>query len=223
MITKDYSAFFKELAKNNEKAWFHANKKRYETHVKMPFLALLEQLLDTLIQWDCRMVPDPKKAVFRINRDIRFSKDKSPYNTIMKAGFSPGGRKSELPGYYLGIDADQVHVGGGLFMASPEVLKKVRFSIAENIKGLENLVEDKNFKTTFGPLQGEKSKRLDKSLLAAAEKSDLIYHKQFYVFTKFPLSDFYGSTKLFDEVRKHFELVRPLNHYFDHVFQQQTQ
>lgn len=223
MITKEYSSFFKELAKNNEKTWFHANKKRYETSVKMPFLGLLEQLLDTLIQWDDRMVPDPKKAVFRINRDIRFSKDKSPYNTIMKAGFSPGGRKSEFPGYYLGIDAEQVHVGGGLFMASPEVLKKVRSSIAENIEGLVSLVEDKNFKSTFGSLQGEKSKRLDKSLLAAAEKSDLIYHKQFYVFTQFPMAKFYGSTQLFDEVIRHFTLVKPLNQYLDDILQQQTQ
>ena len=223
MITKEYSSFFKELAKNNEKAWFHANKKRYETHVKMPFLGLLEQLLETLIQWDDRMVPDPKKAVFRINRDIRFSKDKSPYNTIMKAGFSPGGRKSEYPGYYLGIDADQVHVGGGLFMASPEVLKKVRLSIAENIEGLVGLVEDKNFKSTFGTLQGEKSKRLDKSLMVAAQKSDLIYHKQFYVFTQFPLSNLYGSAQLFDEVLNRFELARPLNHYLNDILQQQTQ
>ena len=223
MITEDYSSFFKELAENNEKTWFHANKKRYETHVKMPFLAILEQLLDRLIQWDDRILPDPKKALFRINRDIRFAKDKSPYNTMMKAGFSPGGRKSEFPGYYLGIDAEQVHVGGGLFMASPEVLKKVRIHIANNMEGLVKLAEDKNFTSTFGTLQGEKSKRLDKTLLSAAEKSELIYHKQFYVFTQFPIAAFYGSTQLFDEITKHFTLVRPLNQYLDCVFQQQTQ
>lgn len=218
MITEEFGSFFKALAKNNEKAWFHANKKRYETDVKIPFLALLEQLLDTLVQWDDRIIPDAKKAVFRINRDIRFSKDKSPYNIMMKAGFSPGGRKSEFPGYYLGIDAEQVHVGGGLFMVSPELLKKVRTHIANDAEGLVRLVEAKNFKTTFGALQGERSKRLDKSLVTAAEKCDLIYHKQFYVFTKFPISDFYGTTQLFDEIIKHFELVRPLNQYLKDVF-----
>ena len=218
MITEEFGSFFKELAENNEKAWFHANKKRYETDVKMPFLALLEQLLDRLVQWDDRLIPDPKKAVFRINRDIRFSKDKSPYNTMMKAGFSPGGRKSEFPGYYLGIDAEQVHVGGGLFMASPDLLKKVRAHIADDVEGLVRLVEDKNFKSAFGALQGERSKRLDKSFVTAAEKCDLIYHKQFYVFTQFPIAGLYGSAQLFDEILRHFSLVRPLNQYLKDVF-----
>jgi len=218
MITKDYSSFFRELSKNNNKAWFHANKKRYEDAVKAPFLELLEQLLHTLTQWDDRILPDPKKAVFRINRDIRFSKDKSPYNTIMKAGFSPAGKKSELPGYYVGVDADHIHVGGGLFIASPPVLKKVREHLANDIYGLLNIVEDQDFKNVFGQLQGEKSKRLDKSFLTAAEKSDLIYHKQFYAFAEFPLSDFYGSELLLDEVLRHLKVIKPLNSYFNNAF-----
>jgi len=103
-------------------------------------------------------------------------------------------------------------------MASPPVLKRVREHLANDIYGLLNIVEDQDFKNVFGQLQGEKSKRLDKSFLTAAEKSDLIYHKQFYAFAEFPLSDFYGSELLLDEVLRHLKVIKPLNSYFNNAF-----
>ncbi|WP_161991964.1 DUF2461 domain-containing protein [Flagellimonas algicola] len=213
MITKTYTSFFKELAKNNNKEWFHTNKKRYEIEVKNPFLKLLEELIPALTEWDHRILADPKKAMFRINRDVRFSKDKTPYHTILKAGFSPNGKKSVLPGYYLGIDAENIHVGGGLFMLHPPELKKVREHIADDPEVLIKLVSDTSFTQNFGKLKGEKAKRLDKSLLPVAEKTDLIYHKQFYAMAEFPLEPFYESSKLQDEVLSHFEAIKPLNTY----------
>ncbi len=218
MITKTYSSFFKELAKNNHKEWFHANKKRYENEVKVPFLNLLEELLATLTEWDNRILPDAKKAMFRINRDIRFSKDKAPYHTLLKAGFSPNGKKSVLPGYYLGIDAQSIHVGGGLFMLRPPELKLVREHIAKNPKALIDIANAPSFTQNFGKLKGEKAKRLDKALLPIAEKTDLIYHKQFYAMAEFPLDPFYGSEELSKEVLNHFEAIRPLNTYLNTAF-----
>lgn len=215
MINKRFSSFFKGLDQNNNKSWFHTHKKGYEADVKTPFLQLSEKILFHLVAWDHRILSDPKKALFRINRDIRFSKDKSPYNTIMKAGFSPGGKKSELPGYYLGIDAEHVHVGGGLFMVQPSELKKVRNHIAANTSALLEIVEAPGFKNTFGRLRGEKAKRLDKAFLPIAEKTDLIYHKQFYAFAEFPVAPFYGSDALVDEVLEHFSAIKPLNSYLN--------
>lgn len=213
MITKAYSLFFKELVKNNNKEWFHANKKRYETDVKTPFLDLLEELIPVLTEWDHRILSDPKKAMFRINRDVRFAKDKTPYHTLLKAGFSPNGKKSILPGYYLGIDAENIHVGGGLFMLRPPELKKVREHIANSTDALARLVNGTSFTQNFGKLKGEKAKRLDKSLLSAAEKTDLVYNKQFYAMAEFPLEPFYGSNKLHDEILSHFRAIKPLNTY----------
>lgn len=213
MITKSYTRFFEDLSRNNHKEWFHANKKQYEKEVKEPFIQLLDELLVSLTEWDSRILPDPKKALFRINRDVRFAKDKSPYNTIMKAGFSPHGKKSILPGYYLGIDAHSIHVGGGLFMLRPPELKKVREYIAEEPKMLEALVQDPSFTQNFGKIKGEKSKRLDKSLIEAAGQTDLVYHKQFYAMAEFPLEPFYGKNELVQEVLSHFEAIRPLNTY----------
>ena len=223
MITKAYTSFFKELGENNKKEWFHTNKKRYEADVKEPFMALLEALIPLLREWDNRILPDPKKAVFRINRDIRFSKDKSPYHTIMKAGFSPEGKKSIYPGYYLGIDADSIHVGGGLFMVRSPELKKVRELIAEDPNVLADIVSSSQFTSNFGKLKGEKAKRLDKSLIVATEKTDLIYNKQFYAMAEFPLEPFYNSGKLADEVFEHFEAIRPLNTYLNGAFEKSAQ
>nr|WP_299343282.1 DUF2461 domain-containing protein [Allomuricauda sp.] len=215
MITKAYSSFFKDLAKNNYKEWFHENKARYENDVKTPFLRVLDMVLAELEVWDSRLLVDPKKALFRINRDIRFSKDKSPYNTIMKAGFSPGGKKSELPGYYLGIDATHIHVGGGLFMVGTPELKNVRRHIAQNPKELLKIVEDSSFQQAFGKVKGEKSKRLDKDLMSAAEETDLIFNKQFYAMAEFPLEPFLNSETLIEEILDHFRAVKPLNAYLN--------
>ncbi|UII77567.1 DUF2461 domain-containing protein [Flagellimonas sp. HMM57] len=215
MINETYSLFFKELAKNNHKEWFHANKKRYENDVKMPFLNLLNAILPTLKQWESKIDEDSKKALFRINRDIRFSKDKSPYHTIMKAGFSPGGKKSELPGFYLGIDAENIHVGGGLFMIGTSELKRVRYKIAENPEALLSIVQQPDFTQNFGKLKGDKAKRLDKELMVAAEKTDLVLNKQFYAMAEFPLAPFYDSESLIEEILNHFKVIRPLNTYLN--------
>ncbi|PWL39818.1 hypothetical protein DKG77_03020 [Flagellimonas aquimarina] len=218
MITKTYTAFFKELARNNNKEWFHANKKQYEEQVKVPFLSLLDTLLHILTDWDDRILPDAKKAMFRINRDVRFSKDKTPYHTILKAGFSPNGKKSILPGYYLGIDATSIHVGGGLFTVRPPELALLRNHIAKNVSVFTKIIEASSFTQNFGRLKGEKSKRLDKSLLSSAEKTDLIYNKQFYAMAEFPLEPFYGSDSLSNEILSHFEAIKPLNTYLSEAF-----
>lgn len=218
MITSSYTAFFKELARNNNKEWFHANKKRYENEVKAPFLDLLDNLLPNLTEWDNRILPDAKKAMFRINKDVRFSKDKTPYHTILKAGFSPNGKKSILPGYYLGIDATSIHVGGGLFMLRPPELALVRNHIAKDIVALTKIVGASSFTQNFGRLKGEKAKRLDKSLLTIAEKTDLIYNKQFYAMAEFPLEPFYNSDELSGEILSHFEAIKPLNTYLGEAF-----
>lgn len=217
MISESYSTFFKELAKNNHKEWFHANKKRYENDVKVPFLNLLDTILPDLQEWESKIDGDSKKALFRINRDIRFSKDKSPYNTIMKAGFSAGGKKSELPGFYLGIDAENIHVGGGLFMIANPELKELRYHIAQNPEALASIVEETDFVQNFGKLKGEKAKRLDKELKAVSEKTNLIFNKQFYAMAEFPLAPFYDSDSLAEEVLSHFKVIRPLNNYLTHA------
>ena len=218
MITKDYTKFFKELNANNNKEWFHANKKRYENDVKGPFLELLSELLPTLHEWDHRILTDEKKALFRINRDVRFSKDKTPYHTILKAGFSPNGKKSMLPGYYLGISQDTVHVGGGLFNVKPLELKLVRNHIANNINDFLTITNAKEFNDRLGELKGNASKRIDKVHETVANKTPLMYNKQFYAMSSLSLANYYDSPKLKDAIIKHFKAIRPLNEFLNTAF-----
>ncbi len=218
MIKEAYTTFFNELNLNNNKEWFHANKKRYETDVKQPFLELLSELIPELRHWDSRILQDEKKAMFRINRDVRFSKDKTPYNTLLKAGFSPNGKKSMLPGYYLGISAETIHVGGGLFTVKPPELKLVRTHIANNVDDFLDIVNNKNFKNKLQELKGEVAKRLDKSLLATADKTPLIFNKQFYAMAEVPLSEYYNSEDLLKVIKEHFGAIRPLNDFLTEAF-----
>ncbi len=218
MITKTYSEFFKELKENNNKEWFHANKKRYENDVKQPFLELLSELFPTLHEWDHRILTDEKKAMFRINRDVRFSKDKTPYHTILKAGFSPNGKKSMLPGYYLGISADSIHVGGGMFNIKSPELKAVRNHIANNVDDFLAITNAKEFTDCLGTLKGEVSKRLDKDHQVIANKTPLIYNKQFYAMADLSLENYYNSPKLKQVIEKHFNAIRPLNEFLNATF-----
>ena len=213
MINQQYSTFFKELAKNNHKDWFHANKTTYEKEVKAPFLELLEALIPELRKWEPAISPNPKDALFRINRDIRFSKDKTPYNTILKAGFSAGGKKSELPGFYLGISADTIHVGGGLFMVKGDQLKNVRNSIADDPDAFLKIVEKPSFLSLFGELKGERAKRIDKDHQEAFAKTPYVANKQFYAMTDIPLADYLGSDELPKVLMSSFSEIYPLTDF----------
>ena len=118
-FTREYQTFLQQLRKNNNKTWFDSNRKRYEEHVKQPFAAFVEVMIDLIRADDAEVEITAKDAIFRINRDIRFSKEKSPYKTHMAANVSKEGRKSkEWPGFYFQFSADRVTVGGGTYMMS---------------------------------------------------------------------------------------------------------
>lgn len=218
MITKEYTEFFKGLAANNNKEWFHEHKNDYENHAKKPFLALIEYLIPYLKELEPFTSPNPKDALFRINRDVRFSKDKTPYHTLLKAGFSPAGRKSFLPGYYLGISAETIHLGGGLFnLKSPE-LKQVRELIADDPSEFNGIVNAPSFLDKFGELKGDKSKRMPAEFKSAVESAPLIVNKQFYAMGELPLADYYDSDSLPEVIMEYFREIDPLNHYLKRAF-----
>ncbi len=217
MITDAYSTFFKGLEENNHKDWFHANKSRYEKDVKAPFLSLLEDAISGILEFDAQISTDAKAAIFRINRDIRFSKDKTPYNTLMKAGIAPGGKKSKLPGYYLGISADRIHVGGGLFGVDKDQLKQIRSAFAADHEAFTRIINDPSFKDYFGELKGERAKRLEPDFKVLMEKMPYMANKQFYAMCEIPLKDYIDSEKLLPLLIANFKCISPLNHYLKGV------
>ena len=150
-FTPDYLIFFKELAANNNKEWFDANRKRYETVVRDPFKEFITLLIDELSKRDASIDIQAKEAIFRINRDIRFSKDKTPYKLQNSAIISKEGRKNKnYPGIYLEFGPERLAFYGGIYMPDSKQTLKVRSFFKAHSKELQSLLFDANFKSNFG-------------------------------------------------------------------------
>lgn len=213
-FTQDYIDFFKELAANNNKDWFHANKKRYEKSVKEPFEAFVEELIARTAKIDKRFEADPKKAMFRIYRDVRFSKDKTPYKMHMSAVVAPGGRKEGMgiPGMYVQLGAEDVRFYSGLYSPEKDVLYQVREYIAKHSNQLDKLVNDADFKKRFGELRGEKNKIIPKEFKATAAKQPFIFNKQFYFFASLPTKTMLQDD-FCDVLMDYFDASQPMRKY----------
>jgi uncharacterized protein (TIGR02453 family) len=182
-ISEDFFSFFKKLAANNHKDWFDANKKWYETAVKNPFEDLVADLLEALAKKDKTYAgAQPKDCIFRINRDVRFSNDKSPYKLNRSAILAPGGRKDmHNVGFYLELGPEECAIYAGMYMLEKPQLLAVRKHIAGNLKAFRNILEDKAFAKTYGTILGETQKRMEPEFKEIAEKEPLICNKQFYI------------------------------------------
>ena len=218
-ITQDFFGFFRELEEHNSREWFQENKKRYEAVVKEPFTALVERLLQEIEQLDPSISMNAKDALFRINRDVRFSKDKTPYNTMMKAAFARDGRKSGNAGYYLGLGADGLHVGGGIYDLDRERLALVRNHIAANSEQFLDLVGGKDFCAGFGEVKGEKNKRLPSDLQSISEKIPQIANKQFYCMAHITDQRKLVGDSLHAVILEHFRLITPFNAFLNNAFE----
>ncbi|MDC9724002.1 MAG: DUF2461 domain-containing protein [Urechidicola sp.] len=178
-FTKDYLQFFKDLAANNNKDWFDKNRKRYENIVREPFKIFITDLIDELSKEDAEIQITQKEAIFRINRDIRFSKDKTPYKLNNSAIISKGGRKDKsYPGIYVELGPEKLGVYGGVFGPDTQQVEKVRNYISKNTKEFNSLVSDKKFIKAFEEIKGKKAKRIPKQYKEIGEGQPLIYNKQ---------------------------------------------
>lgn len=149
-------SFLHLLKDNNNKAWFDTNRKIYEQS-KKDFIRFITSLSEKMAKYDSLFQTiDPKKSIFRINRDIRFSKDKSPYKTNFGAYFSPSGKNSFHAGYYLHLQpGDQSFMAGGIYMPPNDALKKIRQEIDYNGEQLKRTIFSAGFKKVWGTLQQE--------------------------------------------------------------------
>lgn len=216
-FTQAYIDFFQELAANNEREWFHANKKRYEKDVKEPFKSFVTDLIVEIGKVDKEVAIEAKNAIFRINRDVRFSKDKSPYKLHCAAVISRFGRKDHVyPGTYIALSGERMQVGGGCYMPPKEELWRIRDGIARDPKAFRKLIENKKFKDYFGELQGEKNKIIPKEFKEDAAAEPLIFNKQFFYMSDQPASDMLSDT-LMDDVMKMHKAARPLQQWMQEV------
>lgn len=155
---RPYLDFLSALAEHNSKEWMDANKKWY-LETKERFLEDVAVLLKEMTELEPELSAyKPKDCVFRQNRDVRFSANKNPYKTNFGAYFSPGGKKSPGPGYYLQIQRGNSFLAGGIWMPEADTLKKIRKEIDYSGVELERIENDPEFKKLFNQIEGEKLK-----------------------------------------------------------------
>ena len=149
MLSKETIQFLDDLKANNNRDWFLENKKRYEAF-KKDYQQLASDLLDVLKPLDPSLeMLEVKNCTFRINRDIRFSKDKTPYKAHLGFWFSSGAKGQNRSGYYIHLDKEGSFIAGGLYCPEADDLKKMRKEIAYFHDDLEAILNEKNFKKEF--------------------------------------------------------------------------
>lgn len=174
--------FLKKLAQHNAKEWFDDNRKQYEAS-KADMEALVKSIINKCAKFDPALAGlEAKKCMFRINRDVRFSKDKAPYKTNMGASICPGGKNSAIPGYYVHVEPGKSFLAGGCYMPTPEVLAAIREEIDYNGAGFKKILNAKEFKTYFkGLSEEEKVKTAPKGYDKDHPDIELLKHKHFIV------------------------------------------
>ncbi len=209
-----FADFFRNLAENNKKAWFDDHRDIYEAEVRDPFRRYVEDILPLVQAFLPAAEPDPKRAIFRINRDVRFRKDKTPYKLWVAAAIQPGGRSSERPGFYVQINNTAVMFGGGAYGIQPETLKQMRRYIVDHHGELQEIITDPEFRNTYGDVRGERLTRPPRDLKDHESLPDLAFFKQYYVMVEHPF-DLARSNDLFGMTGKHIQTVAPFLHFLD--------
>lgn len=173
--------FLSALNDNNNRDWFEVNKAWYQ-EARAEYESTLEKFIAGLSEIDPLLgKPTVKECIFRIYRDVRFSPNKLPYKTHFGAYIAKGGRKSELPGYYLHIEPGNSLVGGGIYMPKPDVLKRIRTEIYFNAPEFKSLIESKDFKKHAISLYEDKISRPPKDFDATFPDIDLLKYKSYFV------------------------------------------
>lgn len=210
----DYLDFFKSLAANNHKDWFDANRADYLNSVKNPFDNFVKALITETSKIDAEINITPKESIIRINRDVRFSKDKSAYKLQMSAIISKYGKKvNTYPGLYIELGPEKLGIYGGLYMPTTHELTKVREAIYNNFEVFNQLVSKDSFKNYFGEIKGIKNKRIDKIFAEKIISQPLLLNKQWYYMASLD-ADLIVSTQLMPIIIEHFKAMKDLNDFF---------
>ena len=220
MLQTSTIKFLKELKKNNNKAWFDANRKIYEA-ARADYISLVDSVIIATAKFDEPIGRlQAKDCIFRINRDVRFSKDKSPYKANMGAFITPGGKKVNTPGYYFHFEPGQSFAAGGSYMPDAADLAKIRQEIDYNLDEWNSILKNKTFKKYFTKgVEGiDVLSRPPKGY--SEDNPAIVYLKMKSYIVSRPLND----TDLLDkhlvkEISKTFEAMKPMIDFLNHAMQ----
>ena len=217
MLQSSTLNFLKDLKKNNNKPWFDAHRKQYEA-AKDDFGCFIQKIIDSHGKKDKSIANlKAKDCTFRINRDVRFSKDKSPYKDNMGGYMSRGGKKSPFAGYYFHCEPGRCFMGGGLWMPMPPELSKVRQEIDYNFADFKKIIGSKKFKTIYGDLSRSDEyvlTRVPKGYDADNPAADYLKLKSFVALAPLKESDV-TSKDLLKKTTAAFEALQPLINFLN--------
>lgn len=213
-MNKSIIDFLYAIKENNNREWFAENKNLY-VRAQSDFELFVDKLIPKVRAIDTRIQNlTAKETMFRIYRDVRFSKDKSPYKTYFGAFIAPGGRKSDKAGYYVHVSPGECFVGGGSYHPDGPSLKKIRSEIYFNPTEIRKILDDKKFKSVFGGLKGESLVRPPKGYPEDFKEMDLLKMKDFTVFKIFTDEEVI-SPKFDGDVMEVFNTMKPLVNFLN--------
>ncbi|GAA4435142.1 DUF2461 domain-containing protein [Ravibacter arvi] len=217
MLNKSSLLFLKDLAQHNNKEWFAENRGRYES-AKSDLETLVDYLITNVGRFEDLGNIRPKDCIFRINRDIRFSKNKDPYKSFLSAAIGPGGRNSGRIDYYVHIQPHgESFLGGGMWEATPAQLNKFRQEVDYNAHQLKTIIENPVFRAFFPLVWGEKLKTAPKGYPKDHPEIDLLQRKQLFFMHKFTDEEVIAPG-FPDRVIEGIQLLKPYTDFLNYVF-----
>jgi uncharacterized protein (TIGR02453 family) len=203
-------AFLRALKRNNDREWFRARKDQYELLLRAPMLALIDRLAIDFRVFAPDLVASPKRSLYRIYRDTRFSENKTPLKTHVAAVFPCRGlAKHQGAGLYLEVAPGWVWAGGGMYAPETSQIQAVREHIASNSRRLRAIVESPSFRRAVGPLEGERLQRVPRGFPKDHEAAEYLKHRQFLAGRQFPAT-FATSPRFYPRVINLFRQIAPL-------------
>jgi uncharacterized protein (TIGR02453 family) len=215
-ITNSTFQYLNDLSANNNREWFQANKKRYD-NVKADFEETIQELINSIGEFENMEGVQVKNCNYRIARDVRFSANKSPYKTWLSASFSEGGRKSGRMDYYLHISESESFLGGGMYSPTPDQLARLRQEIDYNAAELKSIIYDAKFVETFGEAEGESVKSSPKGYSKEHPEIELLRKKQMFYWHKFTVEEV-KSPDFVKSVTECCKTLKPFLDFLNYVF-----
>ena len=216
---KEIYDFLMNLEKNNNREWFDQNRDIYQK-TKLQFLQITEILINEIRTFD-KEIPalDPKKCVFRIFRDVRFSNDKRPYKSNYGMFIARDGRKGGNPGYYFHIQPGESFIGGGVYMPEPNMLKAIRTEIFNHPADILEILNNPEFSAVFTLYNDDKLKTAPKGFPKDFEHIDLLRYKSYAPFV--PISDEQlFSPDILEFILTKYKLLSSFNQFLNHAIDQ---
>lgn len=213
---KEGLKFFTKLRKNNRREWFEENKETFLEKVKAPMEELVALVNAEISKFAPEHITEPKKAVYRIYRDTRFSSDKTPYKTHIAANFPRTGmEKHAAAGFYFSVSDEEIEVAGGVYMPGPDQLAQIRTYIAEQHSDLKKIASNKKLNELLGPLQGDALRKVPRGYAEDHPGASYLRMKQWMFYKTFPAADVASTPELLPFLTSRLKAVAPLVHYLN--------